>query len=116
MGRQTEGKKARNGVLGISFGINENRNFHSRAGLQRSKMRFGHRSAAGDFQSKAKERIFPNMWKPTNQPTTPGRPGTPEPEQRPATSTPPAAPAMGEPAAPRPVATTTTADQATIGK
>jgi cytoskeletal protein CcmA (bactofilin family) len=56
------------------------------------------------------------MWKPTNQPTTPGRPGTPEPEQRPATSTPPAAPTMGEPAAPRPVATTTTADQATIGK
>src|SRR5438046_2066093 len=55
------------------------------------------------------------MWKPTNQPATPGRPGTPEPEQRPAMSTPPA-PAMGEPAAPRPVTTTTTADQATIGK
>src|ERR1700740_2726925 len=62
------------------------------------------------------ERIFLNMWKPTNQPTTPGRPGGPEPEQRPATSTPPA-PAMGEPSAPRPVsASTTTADQATIGK
>jgi cytoskeletal protein CcmA (bactofilin family) len=64
------------------------------------------------------ERIFLNMWKPTNQPTTPGRPGTPEPEQRPAMSTPPA-PVMGEPAAaPRPVSssTTTTADQATIGK
>ena len=55
------------------------------------------------------------MWKPTNQSTTPGRPGTAEPEQRPAMSTPPA-PAMGEPAAPRPVSTTTTADQATIGK
>ena len=56
------------------------------------------------------------MWKPTNQPTTPGRPGTPEPEQRPAMSTPPAS-AMPEPAAPRPVSTTTTtADQATIGK
>jgi cytoskeletal protein CcmA (bactofilin family) len=55
------------------------------------------------------------MWKPTNQPTTPGTPRTPEPEQRPAMSTPPA-PAMGEPAAPRPVTTTTTADQATIGK
>lgn len=55
------------------------------------------------------------MWKPTNQPGTPGRPGTPEPEQRPVMSTPPA-PAMGEPAAPRPVSTTTTADQATIGK
>jgi len=56
------------------------------------------------------------MWKPTNQPTTPGRPGTPEPEQRPAMSTPPA-PVMSEPAAPRPVSTTTTtADQATIGK
>ena len=55
------------------------------------------------------------MWKPTNQPTTPGRPGTPEPEQRPTMSTPPA-PAMPEPAAPRAVTTTTTADQATIGK
>lgn len=55
------------------------------------------------------------MWKPTNQPTTPGRPGAPEPEQRPTMSTPPA-PVMSEPAAPRPVTTTTTADQATIGK
>src|SRR6201995_5048066 len=55
------------------------------------------------------------MWKPTNQPTTPGRPGAPEPEQRPAMST-PTAPAAAEPApAPRPV-TATTADQATIGK
>jgi cytoskeletal protein CcmA (bactofilin family) len=55
------------------------------------------------------------MWKPTNQPQTPGRPAEPE---RPTTST-PNAPAMmaSEPAAgPRPVATTTTADQATIGK
>ena len=54
------------------------------------------------------------MWKPTNQPQTPGRPAEPE---RPTTST-PSAPAMAasEPAAsPRPV-TTTTADQATIGK
>ena len=54
------------------------------------------------------------MWKPTNQPPTPGsRPTTPEPE-RPVMSA-PVAPAMPEPAAPRPV-TTTTADQATIGK
>jgi cytoskeletal protein CcmA (bactofilin family) len=53
------------------------------------------------------------MWKPTNQPTPPARPGTPEPE-RPAVSTPP--PAISEaPAAPRPVSTST-ADQATIGK
>ena len=57
------------------------------------------------------------MWKPTNQPTTPGRPAEPE---RPTMST-PSAPAMSptthEPAsATRPVATTTTADQATIGK
>ena len=56
------------------------------------------------------------MWKPTNQPQTPGRPGEPE---RPTMST-PSAPAMmaNEPTiAPRPVAaTTTTADQATIGK
>src|SRR5690242_14325251 len=54
------------------------------------------------------------MWKPTNQPPTPNRPSTPEPE-RPVMST-PTAPAMPEPAAaPRPVSTTT-ADQATIGK
>src|SRR5277367_2143287 len=58
------------------------------------------------------------MWKPTNQPTTtPGRPAEPE---RPTRST-PSAPAMmtnEAPAAPRPVTatTTTTADQATIGK
>src|SRR5581483_4240899 len=53
------------------------------------------------------------MWKPTNQPQTPGRPAEPE---RPTTST-PSAPVMASepPAAPRPV-TTTTADQATIGK
>src|ERR1700739_2007494 len=57
------------------------------------------------------------MWKPTNQPTTPGRPGgAPEPEQRPAMSTPTAPAAAAEPApAPRPVSATT-ADQATIGK
>src|SRR3954470_20061972 len=54
------------------------------------------------------------MWKPTNQPQTPGRPAEPE---RPTTSTPsaPAMTASEPPAAPRPVATTT-ADQATIGK
>ncbi len=53
------------------------------------------------------------MWKPTNQPTTPTRPGEPE---RPAMPTPTSS-AVSEPAAvaPRPV-TTTTADQATIGK
>jgi cytoskeletal protein CcmA (bactofilin family) len=52
------------------------------------------------------------MWKPTNQPATPGRPTEPE---RPSAST-PAAPVATEPAAaPRPV-TTTTSDQATIGK
>ncbi len=54
------------------------------------------------------------MWKPTNQPQTPGRPAEPE---RPTAST-PSAPVMAssEPSAPvRPVATTT-ADQATIGK
>jgi cytoskeletal protein CcmA (bactofilin family) len=53
------------------------------------------------------------MWKPTNQPQTPARPAEPE---RPTTSI-PSAPAMASepPAASRPV-TTTTADQATIGK
>src|SRR5450755_3734005 len=56
------------------------------------------------------------MWKPTNQPATPGRPAEPE---RPSTSTAPTAPVMtmNEPTAatPRPVAATTS-DQATIGK
>ncbi len=56
------------------------------------------------------------MWKPTNQPATPGRPAEPE---RPSASTATTAPmsvSMSEPAAvPRPV-TTTTSDQATIGK
>ena len=56
------------------------------------------------------------MWKPTNQPTTPSRPGEPE-----RTATPAAPSAVSEPtpaaaaSAPRPVATST-ADQATIGK
>ena len=52
------------------------------------------------------------MWKPTNQPQTPAQPPAPE---RPTMSTPSAPMASAEPAAPRPV-TTTTADQATIGK
>ena len=55
------------------------------------------------------------MWKPTNQPATPARPAEPE---RPSAPTPTAVPSVSEPAgAPRPVATTTTtSDQATIGK
>ena len=57
------------------------------------------------------------MWKPTNQPATPGRPAEPE---RPTTSTAPTAPVMSmntnePPAVARPV-TTTASDQATIGK
>jgi cytoskeletal protein CcmA (bactofilin family) len=53
------------------------------------------------------------MWKPTNQPTTPVRPGEPE---RPAVPAPPTTSTASESApVPRPV-TTTTADQATIGK
>ena len=54
------------------------------------------------------------MWKPTNQPQTPGRPAEPE---RPTAPT-PSAPSMAssEPAAPARPVTTTTADQATIGK
>jgi cytoskeletal protein CcmA (bactofilin family) len=52
------------------------------------------------------------MWKPTNQPQTPARPAEPE---RPTVSA-PSAPTASEPApVPRPM-TTTTADQATIGK
>jgi cytoskeletal protein CcmA (bactofilin family) len=55
------------------------------------------------------------MWKPTNQPTTPGRPAEPE-RPMPAPSAPAMAPVASEPPmAPRPT-TTTTADQATIGK
>ena len=55
------------------------------------------------------------MWKPTNQPQTPGRPAEPE---RPTMSTPNAPAMASEPVAPRSVGatTTTTADQATIGK
>src|ERR1700722_8105178 len=61
------------------------------------------------------------MWKPTNQPATPGRPN--EPERPSTTAAPMTAPSMStntmspsEPAAaPRPV-TPTTSDQATIGK
>ena len=52
------------------------------------------------------------MWKPTNQPTTPSRPGEPERPATPVATTPVSEPA---PAAARPVATST-ADQATIGK
>jgi len=52
------------------------------------------------------------MWKPTNQPQTPARPAEPE---RPAIPTPSAPLTAAEAAPPRPV-TTTTADQATIGK
>ncbi len=55
------------------------------------------------------------MWKPTNQPTTPGRPGEPERPAAPAPSTPTFSAASEAAPAPRPVATTT-ADQATIGK
>jgi cytoskeletal protein CcmA (bactofilin family) len=55
------------------------------------------------------------MWKPTNQPQTPARPAEPE---RPTMST-PSAPVVSSnepPVAARPATTTTTADQATIGK
>src|SRR5271155_5833593 len=54
------------------------------------------------------------MWKPTNQPATPGRPAEPE---RPSTATAPVAPAAisEPPAVPRPVSTSAS-DQATIGK
>ncbi|MGB9491960.1 MAG: polymer-forming cytoskeletal protein [Terriglobales bacterium] len=56
------------------------------------------------------------MWKPTNQPATPGRPAEPE---RP-NATIPSAPVVSEPssssAAPRPAVATTGSDQATIGK
>ena len=53
------------------------------------------------------------MWKPTNQPMTPSRPSEPERPAMPA----PSASAMSEPAAaPRAAVTSTTADQATIGK
>jgi len=55
------------------------------------------------------------MWKPTNQPTTPGRPGEPERPAAPAPAPTFSAASEPAPAAPRPVATTTP-DQATIGK
>ena len=58
------------------------------------------------------------MWKPTNQPTSPARPGSsPEPERPALTSPTTSATSEREsaPAPPRPISTTT-ADQATIGK
>ncbi len=55
------------------------------------------------------------MWKPTNQPQTGTRPGEPERPAAPAPSAPAMTSPAAEPAMPRPV-TTTTADQATIGK
>ena len=56
------------------------------------------------------------MWKPTNQPATPSRPSEPERPSTPTTTAPSTNVSMSEPAAaPRPV-TTTTSDQATIGK
>ena len=68
-----------------------------------------------EFEIPTKERNLSTMWKPTNQPGTPGRPAEPE-QQRPTMSTPPAPAAANESvAAVRPV-TTTTSDQATIGK
>src|ERR1041385_8223729 len=59
------------------------------------------------------ERMSSHMWKPTNQPTAPGRPT--EPERIPLAA--PSAPAVTETtaSAPRPVSAST-ADQATIGK
>jgi len=54
------------------------------------------------------------MWKPTNQPQTPARPVEPERPTMAAANAPATAPMTSE-SAPRPV-TTTTADQATIGK
>src|SRR2546421_1387948 len=55
------------------------------------------------------------MWNPTNQPMTPPRPGEPE---RPAMPTPTSSAVSEAPTVTRPVTstTTTTADQATIGK
>src|ERR1700676_2320842 len=55
------------------------------------------------------------MWKPTNQPQTPGRPAEPEGPTPSVQSVPSMSSAASEPATARPV-TTTTADQATIGK
>ena len=57
------------------------------------------------------------MWKPTNQPATPGRPAEPERPSASTATTTASMPTMSpsEPAAARPV-TTTASDQATIGK
>jgi cytoskeletal protein CcmA (bactofilin family) len=56
------------------------------------------------------------MWKPTNQPQTPGRPAEPERPTPPVPSAPVMSTPMSEPMATRPAPSTTTADQATIGK
>jgi cytoskeletal protein CcmA (bactofilin family) len=59
------------------------------------------------------------MWKPTNQPTTPTRPGEPERPTAMPTTPAPSSSMSSEPVAaatPRTVSSTATADQATIGK
>ncbi len=57
------------------------------------------------------------MWKPTNQPATPGRPAEPERQNPPMATTAPAAMMnTSEPAAAARPVVTTTSDQATIGK
>src|SRR5467141_649344 len=58
------------------------------------------------------------MWKPTNQPATPGRPADPERPTTTAGTTTPSMSTSEPPAMPRPASTTTTStsDQATIGK
>jgi cytoskeletal protein CcmA (bactofilin family) len=75
-------------------------------------MRFGYQNAALTRHSTPKERIYCVMWKPTNQPATPSsRPNEPE---RPAAPAPIVS--ASEPAAPPRPVSTSTADQATIGK
>ncbi len=93
----------------------ERLDFHSARRLVRSTIHYGPRNAAVMQNPFKKERISTTMWKPTNQPATPARPTEPE---RPSTSTATTSPSMStsEPGAVSRPVTTTTSDQATIGK
>jgi cytoskeletal protein CcmA (bactofilin family) len=88
-------------------------NFHKTMAMRESRILLAFRLADSALNNISQKEGFFYMWKPTNQPTAPGRPT--EPERTPTSA--PSAPAVTETAAsaPRPV-TASTADQATIGK
>jgi cytoskeletal protein CcmA (bactofilin family) len=75
-------------------------------------MRFGHQNANLTCTLLPEERIFRTMWKPTNQPNSPSAGPVPERPATPSSST----SAASEPAVTSRPVSSSTADQATIGK